>query len=192
MSNREGGLVGHSEISRRHLLIGAAATAAATAAGSLMLGSANARAAGSTPNDTASEQGLWRFCGKCKALYYDGYPDYGVCAAGGGHAPEGWNFHLPYGVSGPGQPDWRYCYKCKTLFYDGYDFNKGHCPVGGSHAAAGFNFVLRYDSDAPGQPDWRFCGKCSALFFDGYDDKGRCAAGGAHAAAGFDFRLSYT
>lgn len=39
----------------------------------------------------------WRFCGKCRCLFYDGYPDKGRCAAGGGHQAQGWNFVLVAG-----------------------------------------------------------------------------------------------
>jgi hypothetical protein len=34
-------------------------------------------------------QNNWRFCNKCYALWWNGYPDNGKCAAGGEHAAEG-------------------------------------------------------------------------------------------------------
>ena len=30
-------------------------------------------------------QNNWRFCNKCYSLWWNGYPDNGVCAAGGAH-----------------------------------------------------------------------------------------------------------
>jgi hypothetical protein len=34
-------------------------------------------------------QNNWRFCNKCYALWWNGYPDNGKCAAGGEHAAVG-------------------------------------------------------------------------------------------------------
>ncbi len=42
----------------------------------------------------------WRFCGQCNGLFFDGYPEKGVCPAGGGHAAAGWNFVLPHAPEG--------------------------------------------------------------------------------------------
>ena len=46
---------------------------------------------------TPTAQTDWRFCEKCYAMFYDGYPDKGHCAAGGGHLAQGFNFVLPHG-----------------------------------------------------------------------------------------------
>ncbi|MFI0743461.1 CAP domain-containing protein [Streptomyces sp. NPDC021100] len=41
------------------------------------------------------EQGDWRYCGKCHALFFDGLPtNKGRCPAGGGHEAAGWTFVL--------------------------------------------------------------------------------------------------
>lgn len=78
-------------------------------------------------------------------LFFNGYPDKGLCAAGGPHRPTTPDFLLNHDVptSDTGQGDWRYCGKCHALFFDGYP-DKGHCPAGGGHAAAGWNFVLAH------------------------------------------------
>jgi hypothetical protein len=139
-------------------------------------------------------QSEWRYCGKCHAMFFDGYRYKGVCAAGGGHEAAGFNFTLPHDVpqTPNAQRDWRYCHKCHVMFFDGYR-SKGQCPAGDGHEAAGFNFVLPHDVvPAPlTQTDWRFCHKCEAMFFDGYPDKGVCASGGGHEAKGFNFALSH-
>ena len=135
-------------------------------------------------------QKQWRFCEKCKSLFFDGAQGKGVCPAGGGHSAVGFNFMLTHDVAGPGQRDWRSCAKCSTLFWDGYP-QKGVCAAGGSHVAAGFNFVVTYDVAGPGQQNWRFCEKCFSMFFDGYPAKGTCPAGGGHQAAGYHFVLPY-
>ena len=41
-------------------------------------------------------QVAWRFCQKCEAMFFDGYPNKGICAAGGGHEAEGFDFVLPH------------------------------------------------------------------------------------------------
>ena len=43
----------------------------------------------------------WRYCDKCQAMFFDGYPTKGVCA-GGAHNAQGFNFMLPHDVPGPG------------------------------------------------------------------------------------------
>ncbi len=87
----------------------------------------------------------WRYCQKCHAMFFDGYPDKGLCPSGGGHSAAGFNFVLTHDVprSALAQSDWRYCLKCHTMFFDGYP-GKGVCQAGGGHAAAGFNFVLSH------------------------------------------------
>jgi hypothetical protein len=96
-------------------------------------------------SESAWAQKEWRYCQKCSTMFFDGYPDKGVCPAGGGHFAAGFNFVVPHDVTAPeqAQKDWRYCHKCHSLFFDGYA-DKGSCAAGGGHAAAGFNFVLSY------------------------------------------------
>src|SRR5262249_20297957 len=50
--------------------------------------------------ETPTTQSAWRFCNKCNAMFYDGFPDKGHCAAGGAHVAQGFNFVLPH----PGSP----------------------------------------------------------------------------------------
>ena len=92
-------------------------------------------------------QAAWRFCHKCRTLFFDGFPAKGVCPAGGGHAAAGFTFYLPHEHAGPngGQPDWRFCTKCNAMHWTGDPANLGLCPAGGPHAAMGFNFFLPHD-----------------------------------------------
>jgi hypothetical protein len=46
-------------------------------------------------------QDNWRFCNKCHALFFDGYPNKGRCPAGGGHVAQGYNFKLFYVDTSP-------------------------------------------------------------------------------------------
>jgi hypothetical protein len=144
------------------------------------------------PFEPTSQQGQrdWRFCGKCGALFYDGYPTFkGVCHRGGVHEAIGWRFVVPARETGAqaGQPAWRYCGKCASLFYDGYPDFKGVCPQGGSHQAIGWEFLMLHEpTGVQGQPEWRYCGRCAGLFWDGGAHKGLCRGapgGGVHLNA---------
>lgn len=47
-----------------------------------------------------SFQNAWRFCGKCYALFYDGYPTKGMCPQDRQrHTAAGWMFHIPYRIN---------------------------------------------------------------------------------------------
>jgi hypothetical protein len=117
-------------------------------------------------------------------MFYDGYPNKGLCAGGGAHENvRSYDFFLPYDV--PGTPNdqagWRYCQKCHAMFYDG-DPDKGRCPGGNGHVAqdGSFLFTLPHDQPETGnsQSDWRKCHLCHAMFYDGYPDKGHCEGAG--------------
>jgi hypothetical protein len=139
-------------------------------------------------------QDHWRFCDKCTTMFFDGSPNKGHCAAGGGHEAQGFMFDLPHDVpeTPKAQSAWRFCQKCNSMFFDGRP-DKGHCPAGGGHQAQGFMFVLPHDvqETAVAQAAWRFCQKCTSMFFDGRPDKGHCPAGGGHQAQGFMFVLPH-
>ena len=175
----------HNPVSKMKTLNTRALTAGALAALMLSLFS---------PAASAATQDAWRYCRKCHVMFFDGFPNKGRCAAGGGHVAQGFNFILPYNASETKQAQaaWRYCDKCHAMFYDGYP-QKGACAAGGGHVAQGFNFVLPHDVPPRGvvQAAWRYCDKCHAMFYDGYPNKGRCAAGGGHVAQGFNFVLRY-
>lgn len=139
-------------------------------------------------------QNAWRFCGKCRSLYFDGFADKGACPAGGGHVAAGWTFYLPHDHAGPfgGQNAWRFCARCHAMFWSGDPANQGVCRAGGRHAAAGYDFFLPHDHNGPGQDQWRFCDRCRVMFWNQEPNKGACAAGGGHNAQGFNFRLDFT
>jgi hypothetical protein len=97
-------------------------------------------------DSTGPGQGDWRFCGKCSALFFNGYADKGRCAGGGGHEAAGWNFFL-YHDRRPTQneePGWRYCGKCHALFNTSTTRNIG-CPADGqahSTPPTSYKFVV--------------------------------------------------
>ncbi|MFF0033964.1 CAP domain-containing protein [Streptomyces avermitilis] len=147
-----------------------------------------------------SQQTDWRFCGKCQAMFFDGYPKKGACPTSGSHKAVGYNFCLPYDVAGTSadQMGWRFCVKCDGVFFYGTeqpndDQETGICPFSGGHIPRGYWFTLPHDvaGTPEAQTDWRFCGKCRAMFFDGYPQKGACPATGVHQAAGYNFVLPH-
>lgn len=92
----------------------------------------------------------WRYCSKCKALFYDGSPNKGRCPAGKGHAAQGFMFgvdlHKP---ASHAQDGWRFCQKCNDLVWSG---TKGTCAAGGPHAPQGFAFFAPYQSNREVDP----------------------------------------
>ena len=146
--------------------------------------------------DNEVTQSQWRYCDKCEALFYNGFPTKGNCPAGGGHNAQGYDFDLPHGnqllENAKAQTKWGYCGKCFSMVYDGFP-DKGKCSAGGGHATQGFKFRLPHDiaGDGKNQTEWRYCQKCHVMFYNGYPGKGRCASGGGHSAAGFVFVLPH-
>jgi hypothetical protein len=65
--------------------------------------------------ETVIAQSSWRFCVKCNDMFFDGYPQKGICSAGGEHESAGYNFVLPHpptikielktGFNDPNNPD---------------------------------------------------------------------------------------
>ena len=139
------------------------------------------------PATAEQVQKKWAACGKCRTIFFDGFPSKGRCAASGSHVASARRVQLPYDTSeGPRmQAGWRFCNKCNALFFDGYAA-KGACPAGGGHQAQGLNFILRH-SIAGTANVFRYCAKCHAMFQLGAN--GHCPAAGAHEASGFVFDL---
>ena len=75
--------------------------------------------AGRVLADNENHQSQWRYCDKCEALFYNGFPTKGNCPAGGGHNAQGFDFGLPHGnqllETGKAQVNWRYCGKCFSM-----------------------------------------------------------------------------
>jgi hypothetical protein len=139
----------------------------------------------------------WRFCAKCRAMFFDGSPDKGRCPAGGGHNAQGLVFALPHSTpaTATAQVDWRFCDRCHAMFWAGDPANQGSCPAGGAHHAQGLNFALPHSlpASATAQDAWRFCQRCRVMFWAGDPHNlGSCPAGGAHAPQGLVFTLPHT
>jgi hypothetical protein len=99
---RPEGECAHHHHDRRQFL-NVIARAGAIGAGSALLGVLPSPA-------LRASQRRWRYCGKRQSMLFDGYPDKGLCPAGGSHA-QGYAFDLTYNVgeSPTAQGAWRYC-----------------------------------------------------------------------------------
>jgi hypothetical protein len=142
----------------------------------------------------SNDRPYWHFCNKCQVMFST-EAEKNVCAAGGPHVQQGYDFRLPFDVPGTAnaQTNWRCCRYCQTMFYNGYQ-TKGRCPVGRGHVAdTTFQYVLPHDvpGTSTAQTEWRFCNKCFAMFYNGYPNKGRCPAGDGHVAQGYNFVLPH-
>ena len=84
------------------------------------------------PAATSGTQANWRYCRKCKGLFFAGNGR-GVCPAGGQHNVGTANYTLVYDRDPrtDHQANWRYCRKCGGLFFRPNGL--GVCPKGGGH-----------------------------------------------------------
>lgn len=97
-------------------------------------------------DSTGPGQGDWRYCTKCKTLFFNGYPEKGSCAGDGkGHNAAGYNFFLYHDRSQRVHEErgWRFCDKCYSLFLAVTRANQAGCPADGKgHRAAGYQFLV--------------------------------------------------
>lgn len=98
-------------------------------------------------SEPAKYQYSWRYCEKCRAMFYDGGPSKGRCPAGGAHVSQGFIFGMNLQSPAPAhaQDGWRFCEKCFVLFYNGGNA-KGVCAGRGAHIAQGIPFNVSYES----------------------------------------------
>jgi RNA polymerase subunit RPABC4/transcription elongation factor Spt4 len=124
----------------------------------------------------------FRFCKKCRGLWFSSVDSDGVCPAGGGHSLlNSHNYEVHYDI--PAQPnlesDWRVCSNCRVLFWR----SAGICPGGAGHNGTNSpNFVLQYNTQPTNdqQGGWRYCPKCEGLFRPKGRKRGVCPGGGKH------------
>ena len=87
---------------------------------------------------SATRQDQWRWCSRCKGLFYGPGVANSNCPGGGTHVPPGLsgsgNYALDHSVSSTttSQSDWRWCSECMGLFFGGGQANS-RCPAGGTH-----------------------------------------------------------
>jgi hypothetical protein len=173
------------------------------------LGLAASLVSAAEPAEAATETG-WRFCTKCRGLFYQGSgpgkskkkkkgkkpadQSLGVCPAGGKHAPR---TDLNYVLQFEGSPtnpnlykNFQKCQKCRGLFANDLG-ETGVCPAGGAHASGNTFYELWAGPTVPGMDDaWDECIKCSGLFNYAGGNAGSCPAGGGHERFSASFRYT--
>lgn len=103
-------------------------------------------------DESSTGQPNWKFCNKCKGLWWAG-DGMGKCPGGDGHdGARSWNFILaPVGSGVTGQDNWRYCNKCHALWWAGN--GRGACIDNHGHDdARSWDFVLPVRPEPPEPP----------------------------------------
>lgn len=175
-----------------------------------------ALAVGWEPAAAATQAG-WRFCVKCRGLFFQGSSakpkkkkkgkkgkgrqaadaSLGVCPAGGKHAPRtDLSYVLHTADSLPTNADlfknFQQCIKCRALFANDRG-DTGACPAGGAHASGDPDsfFALWQGATVPGMDDaWDECAKCSGVYNYAGGSIGSCPAGGGHERRGASTRYT--
>ncbi len=140
------------------------------------------------PNNTQHRQENWRYCRKCKGLFFAGATEsrreVGVCKGGDGHdgsASDSYVLTLD-AHSSSGQKNWRHCRRCRLLFFGGNP--ESLCPATGAHDATGSGDYNAPSEFAPNvQKGWRWCRRCQGIFF-GPPAGSVCSDGRAHEETG--------
>jgi hypothetical protein len=138
------------------------------------------------PNNTRHRQENWRYCHKCKGLFFGGVTDprkeVGVCKAGDGHdASSSDSYVLTLDAhSSSGQKNWRHCSRCQLLFFGGNPQSDCPAPGGGPHDGTGSGDYNAPPENAPhAQDGWRWCHKCQGIFYS-FVAGSQCSTGGPH------------
>jgi hypothetical protein len=130
-------------------------------------------------------QPQWRFCSKCRVLFFSGNPGSKCPVDGGAHSGAGSGNYAVHFQSSlmNGQTGWRWCRRCQGLFFSGN--TPSACPAGrGGHDATGSGYYELLQTVPPiVQGNWRYCGKCAGLFHAG-SRWSVCKGGGMHESGG--------
>ncbi len=181
----------HKGHSRRGLLLrgvalGAGALAVGSGIAAVTSSPAGAQArASQRPLDGETQSG-WRYCSRCKGMYFGGAGN-GVCPAPGpGHDPSLsknyflWHDTPPDNVS---QAGWRWCRKCQGLAFGAV---AGVCPTPGpGHDYSGsFDYSPFTVTFISRQSGWRHCKKFQGMHYAPSIAQSHCPNGGTHTTEG--------
>jgi len=143
-----------------------------------------------------SYQTGWKWCSKCRGLFYGPQQSASHCPAGGTHDSTGsWPYTMFYDDPSSGgilqQQNWSWCGKCTGLFY-GPKQSYSICPAGGPHDGSGsYNYSVAYNT-GQGQPNWNWCLQCQGLFYGPQQSVSHCPAGGTHdGSRSYNYSVTY-
>jgi hypothetical protein len=131
----------------------------------------------------------WRYCSRCKGMYYNGQQaGNGVCPAGGAHNPNlSGDYYLlhDHSADSTAQNGWAYCRKCHGLAWGG---SPGVCPAPGRGHDYTDSFVydpwIVQSADGGRQAGWKHCKNCQGLHYAVVVDQSVCPHGGPHVTTG--------
>ncbi|MBD3345689.1 MAG: hypothetical protein GF401_11570 [Chitinivibrionales bacterium] len=126
----------------------------------------------------------WRFCNKCKGLFYSAYGN-GVCKAGGSHDGSSSGEYVlplssqstPYSTQG----NWKWCNKCQGLVHVDGSGIYGLCPAGGNHDVSSSGSYHLFNAET--RNGFRYCKNCKVLW-DGSFSRNACPVTGFHSQEG--------
>jgi C1A family cysteine protease len=142
-------------------------------------------------NFSKTDQVGWRYCTKCKSLFWGASQSLSTCPCGGTHTySDGSTTSGTYTLfmnctNTPStiQTGWKFCGKCKSLFW-GPSQSISKCPCGGQHDGSGSSvYGLLWQNDgsvSPLQDSWRYCHNCKCLFYGPTQSTSKCPCGGTH------------
>ena len=117
----------------------------------------------------ATPQSPWKFCDKCKILYWGPEQTSSVCPAGGTHGGGSSNYTVymnPTETDSNEQVGWHFCDKCKAMYFVEA---ASVCPAGGTHGGPSANYMMFKGQVVvqgfSSQFNWQFCDKCKGMYY---------------------------
>ena len=187
-------------------MVAGLSVAAIGAAGSARAASATRASRSATPgsgaitpdNFSATPQSPWKFCDKCKILYWGPEQTTSVCPAGGTHGGNSSNYTVfrdPTETDANEQVGWAFCDKCKGMYY-GVEQASSVCPKGGTHGGNTSNYMMFIRpvtvQGFQSQSGWAFCDKCKGMYYGVEQTSSVCPKGGTHGGNSANYTMLFS
>jgi hypothetical protein len=154
-----------------------------------------------TPDDfMATPQSPWKFCDKCKILYWGPEQTSSVCPAGGTHGGSSSNYTVFFNPTETDQNEqvgWQFCDKCKAMYFFAQNNQASSvCPAGGTHGGPSSTYMMFLGQVAvtgfSSQVNWQFCDKCKGMYYGPERTSSVCPAGGIHGGTTSEYTMLFT
>ena len=143
----------------------------------------------------ATPQSPWKFCDKCKILYWGPEQTSSVCPAGGTHGGGSSNYTVymnPTETDSNEQVGWHFCDKCKAMYFVEA---ASVCPAGGTHGGPSANYMMFKGQVVvqgfSSQFNWQFCDKCKGMYYGPEQTSSSCPAGGTHGGPTGEYTMLF-